>query len=813
MTDYLFCISGQLANENQGDQLRDEIKAVFDELASTHAHLSHLSDIAVRVMDWGYFDGILQRNPYLVFRWFPKTRPVGLTPLEKQPTSQGFRDYLNEDRLPYLSRSAFRQQQENVAAIPMDDETAMLEMLSDVQIIGLVVTGSGGVGKTRLAYELGWRARNTGWTVLVVGTQLKSEALAALAERVHPDACVLLIFDYIETQRNFVELANELTNLKNTYALRLHFVANCRSSYYHVLEGAIEHRRIDLTPAHTSDTHDWPLKYRQAVVRYILEQGVPGFDDRHLELCRDVPVFAVFLSYLIANNRQPWLEELLVEKDFGQWVASRVKRTLRDDGIDQDLAVLMCLFPMPRSALVSFDSTFRKIIECLSTDDWISSLSDEAATWATAHDVLADRIVLSYLERVGAAAELFVERLFALAQAQGLLRSCLTTLQRIAGQPAVKSLSWQQIIRARCASNTEDWRDIRDLLIWTSLLAEADKLDLLESCPTLWLGSELELDFQNAIGWLARWASRNDHATQLTETQRATLTDWIGKAAIHAGNNNYVLTSAMRWCPDRVRDLAAVWISTRPALFQTHYLIVAWLKSDLPFDEISGSVSQWLARYPDIAHVSFVVAAWLGAAGKDGLDLVREPIRAWLSGHKTDPEASHVYNSWLGAAGKDGLDLVREPIRAWLSAHKTDSEASHVYKAWLDAAGKDGLDLVREPIRAWLSAHKTDPEASHVYNSWLDAAGKDGLDLVREPIRAWLSAHKTDSEASHVYKAWLDAAGKDGLDLVREPIHAWLSAHMTDPEASHVYNSWLDAAGKDGLDLVREPIRAWLSAH
>ncbi|MHB8473331.1 MAG: hypothetical protein ACYDC8_10935, partial [Gammaproteobacteria bacterium] len=143
-----------------------------------------------------------------------------------------------------------------------------------------------------------------------------------------------------------------------------------------------------------------------------------------------------------------------------------------------------------------------------------------------------------------------------------------------------------------------------------------------------------------------------------------------------------------------------------------------------------------------------------------------------------------VYNSWLDAAGKDGLDLVREPIRAWLSAHKTDSEASHVYNSWLDAAGKDGLDLVREPIRAWLSAHKTDSEASHVYKAWLDAAGKDGLDLVREPIRAWLNLHGDSFEADHVFRAWLVNEGE--FSLVADAAAKWLRTYRGEYEASYV---------------------------
>ena len=77
---YVFCISGTLANQNQRDILCDRIREHFRMLAGRHLHLAHLAAVEVEVLDWGSFNGIASRRPYLLYRWFPRCRPVGLVP-------------------------------------------------------------------------------------------------------------------------------------------------------------------------------------------------------------------------------------------------------------------------------------------------------------------------------------------------------------------------------------------------------------------------------------------------------------------------------------------------------------------------------------------------------------------------------------------------------------------------------------------------------------------------------------------------------------------------------------------------------------
>ncbi|MDQ3011522.1 MAG: ATP-binding protein, partial [Acidobacteriota bacterium] len=215
---YLFCVSSIVKNLNQFDKLETKIADFFKELSAKHAHLKHLADVAVTVLDWNDLATRFQQHPHLLFRWFPRSRPLGLTPLDEQPESGTFRAYLSSDKLTYYSREQFLAETGNAATLPSEAE--LLQLLDRGDLTGLILTGSGGVGKTRLTLELGRTALRQGWLVLRVGKKLRENALEQLAEQITPQTRVLLLLDYIETQQDFSDVAGKLEDLNATYSLR-----------------------------------------------------------------------------------------------------------------------------------------------------------------------------------------------------------------------------------------------------------------------------------------------------------------------------------------------------------------------------------------------------------------------------------------------------------------------------------------------------------------------------------------------------------------------------------------------------------------
>jgi peptidyl-tRNA hydrolase len=809
INEYIFCVSSRLAGVEQFAVLRGEIEQFFVKLASTHQHLQHLSDLKVTVLDWNDLHDRLRRHPHVMFRWFPQSRPRGLVPLDeiKTRTRSTFRSYLFGDKLEYYGRNRHLRRSPAPPAVNIPDEAALLNQLEGDNITGLIVTGSGGIGKTRLTLELGYLARRQNWTVLRVLERLKEDTLQLLVAKIQPDAPVLLLIDYVETQRDFEELIESLNALNDTYNLRLRYVANCRTSYYRTIAQLSRHHQVDLSPvAHEAELSEWLLSYQQSAVRHILEQSGLAITDSILKVCHDLPVLAVFVSYLYSTGRKPELDELLKEEDFANWVYKRVKLSFGAASNPRDLALFISLFPL--SAAVASHAELGQyggLLDTLAADGWIEKLPadelHESERWEVAHDVLADQIVLSYFKTIPRTIARYVHELFSLARRVGSLRSAFIAVQRLVDHPLVKSVDWPKLLGEELREDPGDWRGIRDLLLRTPLLTYEQIIELLGEQRDVWEGAETDWDFQNALGWFARLLQGQEKETGAEHRHRPLLTSWIRKAAPHASTSNFVLTRGLQFCPEAVRDAALNWITTKPRLFQTQYLMVAWLDTGLPPDAIGNFVEQWAINFSTQYQLSFIIRSWLDAGGDK--ELVQSGIEAWLVEHQTTAVAGFIYRTWLDAGGDK--ELVQSDIEAWLVKHQTTVEADYVYRAWLDAGGDK--ELVQSGIEAWLVEHQTTAEAGYVYRAWLDAGGDK--ELVQGDIEAWLVKHLTTVEAGYVYRGWLNAGGDK--ELVQSGIEAWLVEHQTTAEAGYVYHAWLDAGGN--RQLIRESLEAWLREH
>lgn len=237
-----------------------------------------------------------------------------------------------------------------------------------------------------------------------------------LGERLTPTARVLLLVDYVETHRDFGELVETLNGLNESYAVKVRYAASCRTSYYSTVAAASRHRRVDLSPPSEDRSQSWLRSYREQTVYHILEQSGIRVPEEYLAVCRDIPVLAVFVTYLYSKKRELELAELLKEADFGIWVAKRIQLSFGETVVDRDLAKLMALFPIP-TAVVSHPELekYRVFFDRLATDGWIERLPPDAPQdadmWLTANDVLADQILLSYLQSIPHTADHFASEL------------------------------------------------------------------------------------------------------------------------------------------------------------------------------------------------------------------------------------------------------------------------------------------------------------------------------------------------------------------------------------------------------------------
>jgi hypothetical protein len=803
--EYWFCVSSSLGVQENQDTLRKEIAAFFRELARTWPHLAHLGDLDVAVFDWGAFETRLQNRRTLAFRWFRGALLAGFTSLDDFRPAGRFLVYLSPEKLPYYSRA--RHYGTGIAAHGFFAEEDLVDALKPGERDGIIISGPGGAGKTRLALELGRIAQQRGWYALRVKSRLRTEDLDALARNVGEER-ILLLIDYLETQRGFPDFAEKLRDLNDELGTRLAYIANCRNSYYPSVATTPRHTLVEIGREPGEGAGPPQPSFESGLVRHIFSTfRMEGTADQ-IAVAGQSPILAVFLATLHLEGRWEDLRELLDEGDFAAWIRKRIQLTFSGAvglELEHDLALLFALFPLTDGAYQRlYESPFGGLLRRLEIDGWIEPAKadlGEVTHWATLHDVFADRVTLRYLgmDRAGAAA--FVRELLRKAVEFGCLRSALISMQRLAMWPEVAAMGWFHIFEHEMAASPEDWKPVRDLLLFTPLLSPPDCIRLLGCSPAVWEGAETEVELQNRIGWLARWL-RSEEGRPVTAEWAPVLKPFLLLACRHITTSNFVLTQALEFSPEEVRDVALRWLTEHSAQFQSHYVMVAWLDARLGPEQIRPCVESWVGRHgSSVWNATFVYRAWLEAGGP--VVSVREKLLAWLEQFGGTPGAQFVYPAWLDAGGE--VAPVRERLLAWVERHGETPDAEFVYSAWLSAGGE--VAPVREKLLAWVERHGETPDATFVYRAWLDAGGE--VALVREKLLAWVERHGETPEATFVYRGWLDSGGD--VAPVREKLLEWLEQHGETPEARFVYRGWLEAGGE--VAPVREKLLAWVERH
>lgn len=182
-----------------------------------------------------------------------------------------------------------------------------------------LLVGAGGVGKTRLALQLGRYLESVGWSVTVVGADREAEALTAL--RAVTSRSVLLIVDYAETRTGLVELLRSVAN--HPGHVRILLIARSVGDWWEQLGADVAAVR-DLVRAHDPITLQAQVDYsrdsaalvREAVPHFAAALGVPVPSHIDVTVPDDVPpllvLHAAALLAVLRSQDQPTASGQLV---------------------------------------------------------------------------------------------------------------------------------------------------------------------------------------------------------------------------------------------------------------------------------------------------------------------------------------------------------------------------------------------------------------------------------------------------------------------------------------------------------------------
>ena len=803
ITHYIFTTSARLENPARCDELRDLIRDFFHELAIKHVHLAHLSTLIVEVRDWNFME---PRLPALLrFRWFPGERPVGMRLLASEDESaQGFRGWLRSSKLPFYSRANHLAIEPAPSGSDLPDEKALLGFLSgDQGTLGLILVGQGGVGKTRLALEIGQTAVSDRWTVWVVNRRLKIDALDQLAARMDESSRVLLIFDYVETHPEFADVVQHLADIVDDTGHHIRYVATCRSSYYNAIKGADRQRAVALSMAKPA-AEAWLTSYRRATVRHILAHAGIVLSEANIAACHGLPVLAAFLHWLRFGGRTEELQSLLGEEAFGKWVINRVKLTFPGRNLDHSLARLIALFPIPsqgRSALIEDE---RALFYRLEQDGWIEKADDPSAgetAWQTAHDVMADQVALEWLKSIGSAAHEWCSELLKEAIRFHALPSALRSLQRLAEHLPIREDEWESLLLREAQGAPEAWRPLRSALLRTSLLPAVARVRLLVGLNDVFSGAEVDDEFQSALGGVLRQLVETQTGPELVDDERSALFAWVRRAIPYQQTLPYLRAWAVRFGPDAFSGETFAYIVSRADKSTTQYVICAWIYAGLPVDSIAVPLNTWCRSHSNKPWFSFVAEAWLGGYGNPAV--IQPFLSPWFARFLSTLHPSFVFKAWLERA--NAPEVVQASVTQWLGTHGASLAAQFILSAWLNHA--NAPEVVQASVTQWLGAHGASPEAQFILSAWLNHANAPGV--VQASVMQWLGAHGTSQDASYVLGAWLEHA--NAPEVVQASVMQWLGARWTLQEASYVLSAWLNHANAPGV--VQVIVTQWLGAH
>ncbi|MFZ1414804.1 MAG: hypothetical protein WAS73_09530 [Defluviicoccus sp.] len=710
---YRFATSAICASADERFQLRTRIQKFFSNIAMSHQELNHLASIDVELIYWDDIIGYSAQLVPLFYRWLGGY-PQGYGDIAAcfGQSEAGFKRFLESRKLPYFSREEYDAQLNRQASSVFS--SSLLHLTNGNEGRALVISGSGGTGKTRLAIEICEKARAEGWWPLRLERFAKAENLDEICANYATSSRVLLFIDYAEAFIELDRLHEAVFRLSRDGQHHISIIASTRASSLQ----QVTDRLNDITPQVLRlDRGGEHEGYDAWVVRQILDHfQVPNAESISAS-CSGLPVLAAFAAFLYERDRTKFEEQfgnLAAVRDFEGWAKGRlniIERRFTGQPVQRAIAELAARLPISEDqaeALRAESALNDELFEVLIADHWIEW--DDLGLSA-AHDVLADVMLARHLAGMPNSEQSRLNALLVKALDERWLDRCLTSVDRLGQHPVFQKLSGLRAAKGLLRHDRVKALEQFPVLVQSRLVSHADLIELLAESDDLRHRLSRSFEACLVVARTAEWAASKGRANVDRSRAETALTAPLTAAVDFPHKSNIFLRCAHAFDPERYHNAVVAWLNNEPSALASHYLIVSLLRSGTPPEK------------------------------------VQRHLRAWLDSNATAFKASFVYRSWLDAQG--AVEDVRSHVLAWLGQHDTAPEAQFVYKSWLDAQG--AVEDVRSHVLAWLGQHATEPDADYVYRSWLETGQPFGE--IREHCEYWLKEHWHRAEAVYVTKA------------------------------------------------------------
>ena len=737
--EYYYTTSASIQTGKDLDDFKDSIKSMFSELSKIDG-LNHLKNVSIVLYEWNKLSVLLQDNTFYYHKWIG-IKTTGVYDFEEAPYEKSaYRKNLYHAKLPFISRETFNQQNPKYL---IETETDIFDKVfgQDNLNDGILLYGKGGVGKTRLMLELGYKAKKEKWIVLIVTKNLTN--LNSLDLVPHKKYC--LIFDYIEENSHFT--TDILDNLEELYKdTTIKIISNCRSSYLMHNDVPKRFEKVDLSSS------DYYLKF---VTRNILKDL--ELPDEYINV---KPSFAVFIKNDILNNN-------LIYRDFKEYIQDRLCRTLDtqkfSDIKNKTFATLASL-----SFRLNDNESLKKRLKPLERDGWLTNEENE---YISEHDTIIDELIERYLEQPKFTIEDKRDEIDKLIKNTKNVFSTYRTLDRISEYLFENNIVDYSFFANKIKSFKKIDHNLHNFISKTSLVDEKNRFGIFVEKRELYQEYIENFLFINPLSFAINQEAKKNIATKKTDKNINTILNiWldrnINRVSLHS-NSYRILSTVLKayGVHYKIKDLVIPWLTAFPLEMETSFVLQSWLDAGGDKELVKVFIAPWLTVFPLEMETSFVLKSWLDAGGDK--ELVKAFIAPWLTTFPLEMETHFILKSWLDAGGDK--KLVKAFIASWLTTFPLEMETSFVLKSWLDAGGDK--ELVKAFIAPWLTAFPLEIETDFVLKSWLDAGGDK--ELVKAFIAPWLKEFIHTQEASFIIKAYLEQYIEIPKEIM-ELVYQWI---------------------------------------
>jgi len=623
-----------------------------------------------------------------------KKTPIGVEEISENKNEKlKYKQYLSNNELPYISRSRFKiEQLDNSNSFQTEDDYYNSIFTEESQYEGIFISGEGGVGKTRLMYELGREAQKRGWITYQIFPNFKGwDNLELDSSKKY---CFL--FDYVEENNFFEDDIIELLNREYS-DISIKIVANARNTY--LLNNEVNDSLFNIVDLDISDDNEY--SYLKYVILEIFKSKGKGIgigielDNKKLEVLEKYiskPSFAVFLLHGLLKDETIDFHDI---SEFSNFIKKRLALTFKKNKfLDIESKVFHFLFSLPIKSEMNNKDMDDSIIALLEHDGWIEHDIENDVYKSAYNDTIMDEVLIAYLGKRDFKREVKLKNelvgMFDFAIKYSHFSYIFRALDRISDKSILCNKKSNLLEVFNQYSNSI--KEINSVFGKSSLLSSVDKIkfflhhEIIEDDSFIYV-----ITLSKAIKTISKNDENYSYICRLSR-------EWLNSNVNHE-NFSFLAYEYLL----NIKDISSVnesikeWLNYNITNRQFSYVAYAYLSKIKNIYPVKVSIEEWLNYNTNNKQFSYVAYVYLSKV--KNIYPVKESIEEWINYNITHEKFSYVSYAYLSQI--KNISIVENSIENWINSNTTNEKFSYVVSRYLYKI-KD-TQSIKYSIEEWIN--------------------------------------------------------------------------------------------------------------